>query len=104
MPKILVAMSGGVDSSVAAAILKEEYQTVEGAYLVLHDGYEKDVERAKNAAEHLSIPFHVIDGRDFFKKTVIEDFVTAYEDGKTPVRTQNVRTGVLMWRFISAAP
>ena len=84
MPKILVAMSGGVDSSVAAAILKEEYQTVEGAYLVLHDGYEKDVERAKNAAEHLSIPFHVIDGRDFFRKTVIEDFVTAYEDGKTP--------------------
>ena len=47
MPKILVAMSGGVDSSVAAAILKEEYQTVEGAYLVLHDGYENDVERAK---------------------------------------------------------
>lgn len=84
MPKILVAMSGGVDSTVAAAILKEEYGSVEGAFLVLHDGYETDVERAKKAAEQLMIPLHVIDGRDYFRRTVIEDFITAYEDGKTP--------------------
>lgn len=84
MPKILVAMSGGVDSTVAAAILKEEYGSVEGAYLILHEGYENDVERAKKAAEQLSIPLHVIDGRDYFRRTVIEDFITSYEDGKTP--------------------
>ena len=84
MPKILVAMSGGVDSSVAAAILKEEYGSVEGAYLILHDGYENDVERAKKAAGQLSIPLHVIDGRDYFRRTVIENFITSYEDGKTP--------------------
>ena len=84
MPKILVAMSGGVDSSVAAAILKEEYGSVEGAYLILHDGYENDVERAKKTAGQLSIPLHVIDGRDYFRRTVIEDFITSYENGKTP--------------------
>ena len=96
MEKILVAMSGGVDSSVAAAILKKEYSPV-GATLRLFTNEDAlicdrtrtccsvdDVEDARRVCEALSIPHYVFNFRDLFRETVIGRFISEYAAGRTP--------------------
>lgn len=84
-PKILLGMSGGVDSCVAALLLQEEGYEVIGATMHLHDYYNTDlVEDAKDAAKKLGIEHHVFNMKEQFKKYVIDYFVQEYQAGRTP--------------------
>lgn len=80
--KILIGMSGGVDSTYAAFRLKDEGHTVEGAVLIMHE--YTDLEAAKTAAESVGIPLNVIDARDSFKSCVIPNFICEYTNARTP--------------------
>jgi tRNA-uridine 2-sulfurtransferase len=94
--RILVAMSGGVDSSVSAALLKEQGHDVIGVSLQLYERPEAalpggrtccsltDVMDAARVAKRLGIPFEVIDLRQRFKELVIDDFLAEYAAGRTP--------------------
>lgn len=90
--KVLVAMSGGVDSSVAVKILIDEGYDVSGATMGLFSKDEidencdalRDVSDARKVAEKLGIPFYVFDFKDEFESCVIDNFVDTYQNGKTP--------------------
>ena len=99
--RVVVAMSGGVDSSVAAALLQESGADVVGVTLRLYDdggqkagdGREKgraccagrDIEDARAAAARLGIAHHVLDYAARFREAVIEPFAAAYAAGETPI-------------------
>jgi tRNA-specific 2-thiouridylase len=95
--RIVIAMSGGVDSSVSAALLKEQGYDVLGVSLQLYDPIAKDptcktktccslddVLDAGRVAKKLGIPFEVIDMRAEFKRFVIDYFIAEYAAGRTP--------------------
>ncbi len=94
--KALIAMSGGVDSSVAAALMKESGYDCIGVTMKLFQNEEigipkehsccslDDVEDARSVAYALGMPFYVFNFSDRFKETVIDRFVEAYEMGCTP--------------------
>ncbi len=87
MPKkrVAVAMSGGVDSSVAAAILKNQGYQVFGITMLLYSDYSHKVaEQARRVAERLAIPHYVIDFRESFSQQVIVPFCNEYVQGRTP--------------------
>ena len=84
MAKVLVAMSGGVDSSVAAYLMKEKGFECIGATMRLLDGHDKNIADAKAICDKLSIPFYAFDMREEFKAEVIGDFVDTFEKGETP--------------------
>jgi tRNA-specific 2-thiouridylase len=94
--RIVAAMSGGVDSSVAAALLKRQGYDVIGVTLQLYpsEGPAKkkgaccagqDIYDAKRVAEQLSIPHYVLDYEERFRKRVMEDFAQSYARGETPI-------------------
>lgn len=80
--KILLGMSGGIDSTYAALKLKEQGHDVEGAVLIMHEYTE--TESAEAAAQSVGIPLHKIDCRDVFEARVINNFVNEYLSGRTP--------------------
>ena len=87
--KVSIGMSGGVDSSVAAYILKEQGYDVTGVTMRLCDKYVKDfdssnIEAAKSVCEKLGISFKPLDCQEAFDKHVIENFIKTYEQGMTP--------------------
>lgn len=88
--KVLLGMSGGVDSSVAAVILKEKGYEVIGATMELYSNVENgikkssSIEDAKKICEQLKIKHIVLDCREKFKQHVINDFVSCYKNCKTP--------------------
>jgi tRNA-specific 2-thiouridylase len=94
MTKVVVAMSGGVDSSVAAALLKEQGYDVIGMMLRLwsEPGKEESnrcctpdsMAQARRVAAKLDIPFYVIDAKDVFHDTVVQYFLDGYARGETP--------------------
>ncbi|MFT7602234.1 MAG: tRNA-specific 2-thiouridylase [Acidimicrobiales bacterium] len=91
MAEVLVAMSGGVDSSVAAALLKQQGHDVVGVTLKLWGGESdsgccsvSDVEDARRVAQQLDIDHHVFNFGDDFDRHVIEPYVEAYDQGRTP--------------------
>lgn len=84
MSKVLLGMSGGVDSSAAAALLMRAGHEVIGATLVMHDIHEKDAAAAKTVADALGIAHHTVDMRGDFEKYVLSPFVSEYENGRTP--------------------
>jgi tRNA-specific 2-thiouridylase len=83
-------MSGGVDSSVAAALLIEEGWRVEAVSLRLWDAPERGDRICSNwhdagrVAKHLGIPHHILDRRALFEREVVTPFVDGYADGQTP--------------------
>jgi tRNA-specific 2-thiouridylase len=94
MTTVVVAMSGGVDSSVAAALLKEQGYDVIGMMLRLwsEPGKEESnrcctpdsMAQARRVAAKLDFPFYVIDAKDVFQKTVVQYFLDGYARGETP--------------------
>ena len=94
--RVLVAMSGGVDSSVAAARMVDAGHDVVGVHLALSSApgtlrtgsrgccSKEDAGDARRVADVLGIPFYVWDFADRFKKDVIDDFVDSYARGETP--------------------
>lgn len=94
--RVVVAMSGGVDSSVTAALLHEKGYDVIGVTLQLYDhgaAIERkgaccagqDIYDAKRIAEEFGFPHYVLDYEDNFKESVIDDFVDTYLKGETPI-------------------
>lgn len=94
MTKVIVAMSGGVDSSVAAALLKEQGYDVAGMMLRLWSEPGKEdtnrcctpdsMAQARRVAARLDIPFYVVDAKDVFRNTVVQYFLDGYARGETP--------------------
>ena len=82
MKRVLVGMSGGVDSTYAALRLREEGYEVYGAVLRMHEYTE--VEEAEESAAALGIPLAVVDCTDLFASYVISDFMREYRCGRTP--------------------
>ncbi len=108
--RVLVAMSGGVDSSVAAALLCEQGYDVIGATMQVWD-YSKcsvsrsndveghgtccsslDVDDARAVADKLGIPFYLLNCESKFRETVIDPFIESYLQGLTPVPCVNCNT------------
>lgn len=88
--KVVVGLSGGVDSSVAAYLLKKEGYEVIGVTMLTWQDREADgselsmVRDARTVAERLGIAYQVVDFRETFKKQVMDYFVTEYLQGRTP--------------------
>ncbi len=84
--RVLVGMSGGVDSSMAAALLSEAGHAVTGVTMALlrPPGEDPAVRRARRVAHDLNIPHRVVDLRDAFRARVIDAFVSEYRRGRTP--------------------
>ena len=94
--RVVVAMSGGVDSSVTAALLKEQGYDVVGVTLQLYDHgvavgrsgaccAGQDIQDARQVAERIGIPHYVLDYETRFRTEVMESFADAYARGETPV-------------------
>lgn len=90
--KVLIGMSGGVDSSVSAVLLKEQGYDVIGATMELWQNKSEEksccsnnaVNDAKKVCTKLEIPHYVLNCKDEFKKCVVDDFVNCYNNAKTP--------------------
>lgn len=120
MAKVVVAMSGGVDSSVAAALLKndghevigvtmrvwggEPFVTDQGRHACYGPSEEEDMKDVERVADNLGIPFLVIDLRGEYKAEVLDYFRSEYSSGRTPnpcVRcNQRVKFGLLAKKLI----
>lgn len=86
--RVLLGMSGGVDSSVAAYLLQKDGYEVVGATMKLWEAGDDDKNQAivdaKKVAERLGVEHHIVDFQDDFKKNVVSRFIDEYFEGKTP--------------------
>ena len=94
--RVVVAMSGGVDSAVTAAMLADQGYDVVGITLQLYDHGEtvvkpgtccasEDIHDARRVADHIGIPHYVLNYESRFRESVIEDFADSYIQGETPI-------------------
>lgn len=114
-PRVVIAMSGGVDSSVAAALLKEQGYQVIGIMLRLwsEPGKEESnrcctpdaMRLARRVAAQLEIPFYAVDVKEMFQNTVVADFISGYAGGVTPnpclICNRRIRFGYLLDRALA---
>src|ERR1044072_3515785 len=92
MARVIVGMSGGVDSSVTAALLKQAGHQGIGVTLNVRPEIQREdaccalgaVEDARRVADKLDIPYYVLNFREVFEDRVIKDFVKTYASGRTP--------------------
>ena len=103
--KVIVALSGGIDSSVAAILLKKQGYQVEGIFMRL--GVATDNESEKNArvvARKIGIKFHTVNLSKEFKEKIINYFISEYEKGRTPnpcvMCNKEIKFGILMDRAL----
>lgn len=82
--KVLVALSGGVDSAVSAALLKKQGFEVVGVFFNMGKWGSKGLGKAKKIAKKLNIPLKIVDARKEFKKKIIDYFIESYKKGITP--------------------
>jgi tRNA-specific 2-thiouridylase len=111
--RVLVAMSGGVDSSVAAALLKEAGHELVGVTLHLWDASgeakvgrccaPEDRDDARKSAERLGFPHYVIDERSMFRQHVVAPFLDAYIGGTTPAPCVACNQHVKVTRLVELA-
>ena len=84
MAKVMAALSGGVDSAVAALLLQQAGHHCSGAIMLLHGPADSSVSDAESISRRLGIDFRVLDCQDIFRQYVMEAFVSSYEQGHTP--------------------
>lgn len=112
--RVLVAMSGGVDSSVAAALLVEQGYEVVGVTLHLWDYPDdgsvrgrccapEDLFDARRVADRLGIPHYAFDRRELFQREVVTPFIDAYLEGATPSPCVSCNRGVKMRELLALA-
>jgi len=113
--RVIAAMSGGVDSSVMAVLLKEAGLDVVGVFLNVWDYSRDDVSGhgsccsledsydARRVADHIGIPFYAMDMRDEFRRDVIEPFIQDYETGRTPNPCERCNRFVKFGSLLDAA-
>lgn len=108
--KALIAMSGGVDSSVSAYLMQKKGYDCIGATMRLYDKYGSDEEKnlsdindAKSVCNTLGIDFRVLDYRNEFKKEVIDRFISIYESGGTPNPCIECNKYMKFGKFLDAA-
>ncbi len=98
--KALIAISGGVDSSVAAYVVKDKGYDLRGVTLSLYSESEEDIRDAKKVCDIIGFPYEVLDLKSEFKNIVIESFIRAYENITTPnpciVCNKHIKFGKLM--------
>jgi tRNA-specific 2-thiouridylase len=112
--RIVVAMSGGVDSSVTAALLREQGYDVVGITLQLYDQGEmaarkgaccagQDIYDARRVAEEIGIPHYVLDYESKFANSVMDDFADSYLRGETPIPCVRCNQNVKFRDLLSTA-
>ncbi len=82
--KVVLGLSGGVDSAVSAYLLQKEGFDVIGVHMIMSDVVNTALRDAQTVADALSIPCHAVDLKDSFKHNIIDYFVNAYVMGSTP--------------------
>lgn len=101
--KILVAMSGGVDSTVTAYKLQQEGHDIEGVYMKLHAdtlAHEENIRKVKKVADFLGIKYYILDLQAKFNDFVYNPFISTYKNGQTPnpcvLCNRNIKLGALL--------
>jgi len=99
----MIAMSGGVDSTVAALLSVRGGLDCAGAIAKLHTNADNGKEDARAAAERLGMPFFVFDFSDDFADLVIERFINAYSEGRTPNPCIDCNRSIKFGKFLEKA-
>src|SRR3989344_5039780 len=106
--KVFVAMSGGVDSSVAAALLKKDGYNVTGVHMLCWEGCENNEDKrdAMRVAAVLDIPFLVWDFKKEYREKVFDYMVREYAEGRTPnpdvVCNKEIKFGIFLKKALEA--